>query len=104
MAFDPILVVFTKILEKHLGNILTGMDKLHLLTEIRRVSFGLISGSIELDEARSHIKDLLDILVSDTVDDEIKNEVIEEIMKALRVEVNRSRIRISRRGFLSPST
>ena len=102
--FDPLLAVFDRIMKKYIPKDYHGKITIDMLAELRRLSYSVQAGTIELDEAKQFLKDFLDTVFGDDVDEDVKNKIIDEVMKAIRVELTRIRMHIPRKGFRFSTT
>jgi len=97
--FDPLLTVFEKILEKYLKDKLKGIEKFHLLTELRRLAYNYSIGNIDEDDIRAYLSDLLDTMFYEELDEDLKNKLINDFIKAMRVEKTSRTLSIPRKPF-----
>jgi len=97
--FDPLYNIFTKIINKYLPDEYKGSQSIVLLTELRKVAYAVIRGNTTIEEAKDYLKDFFDTFFGDDLDEDIKNKLIDEVIKAIRVENTRIKFYIPRRGF-----
>ena len=97
---DPLLATFNRIFNKYLQGKVDPSHKISLLAEVRRVTIAVTTGQLDLDEAKQYLHDFLTSLYGDDLDDDTKNKVVDEIIRAIKVEVTREQFAIpKKRGF-----
>jgi len=95
--YDPILIQFEKIWKKYVGEDIDPRVKIGLLSDIRQACYAVRVGNMDFEEFRQFVKDMLSIVLGDKLDEETINKIVEELEKAVRVEVTRGRFIIPKR-------
>ena len=98
---DPLKKTFERIVNKYLGDKLTGMARIDFITRLTILSHNIQSGNVSLEEAESYINDLLYAIFGDELDEETRQKVKDEIMVALRVMSFEGKLTIPKRRMLS---
>jgi len=97
---DPLMATFNRIFNKYLQGKVDPTHKISLLAEFRRVCIAIQMGQLDFDEAKQYLYDFLTSLYGDDLDEDTKNKVIDEVLRAIRVETTRSQFAIpKKRGF-----
>jgi len=97
--FDPTIAVVERIYNKYLKNYKDQSVKIQLLSELRIIIYNLQVGVLDEDEALQYLQTYIDTLLGDDVPDNVKNNVIEELKKAIKIEEVRGKLRVPKKKF-----
>jgi len=99
-GLDPVRSTVLRILDKYLKNYIEGVDKVAFMTHMSIIADSIARGDVTVEEVQQYLRDFFDSILGDDVSDDVKNKIIEELIKAFRAVGFESTIKSGRRRII----